>query len=339
MQATPAYRREGRKAGEQMRELQTPLNTPFGLAVTAKEVALGVDLTGQVALVTGGSSGLGLETARVLAACGARVYVPAIDPIAARAALKGIDGTEVWPVDLIDPASIKAFATAFLERQSRLDLLVLNAGVMAMPLFRDADGHEGHFSINYLGHFRLTVLLWPALLAAAKSRVVVLSSRGHQLCDVDFKDLDFERRPYDKWMAYGQSKTANALFAVALDTRGRPHGVRAFSVHPGMIMTPGIRHLTRSEFDAVGAVAPDGSPIIDPTRDMKTVEQGAATTVWCATGPELDSIGGVYCENCDVARIEPSEGFGVRPYAIDPERAERLWRVSTSLTGLDIARA
>lgn len=249
-----------------MGELQTPLHTPFGPAVTAEEVARGVDLAGRVALVTGGSSGLGLETVRVLAGCGASICVPAIDPIGARAALKGIDGVEVWPVDLINDVSIKAFATAFLERQSRLDLLVLNAGVMARPLFRDEDGHEGHFSINYLGHFRLTALLWPALLAAERSRVVVLSSRGHQMCDVDFDDLDFVRRPYDKWMAYGQSKTANALFAVALDTRGRRHGVSALSVHPGMIMTPGIRHLTRSEFDAFGAVAPDGSPIIDPAR-------------------------------------------------------------------------
>ncbi|MER9444453.1 SDR family NAD(P)-dependent oxidoreductase [Mesorhizobium sp. M0340] len=320
-----------------MRQLQNPLHTAFGPAVTAEEVARGVNLTGQIALVTGGSSGLGLETVRVLAACGASICVPAIDPVAARAALRGIDGVEVSPVDLIDHVSIKAFATAFLERQSRLDLLVLNAGVMARPLFRDSDGHEGHFSINYLGHFRLTALLWPALLAAGKSRVVVLSSRGHQICDIDLDDLDFARRPYDKWMAYAQSKTASALLAVALDMRGRRHGISAFSVHPGMIMTPGIRHLTRSELDAFGAVAPDGSPIIDPARDMKTVEQGAATTVWCATAPVLASVGGVYCENCDVARVESNGGFGVRPYAIDPDGAERLWCASVRLTGLDIA--
>lgn len=321
-----------------MRDWQTPLCTPFGPSVTAEEVARGVDLTGQVAVVTGGSSGLGLETVRVLAACGASISVTAIDPIAAHAALMGIGGVEVWPLNLINQISIKTFAADFLERHSRLDLLVLNAGVMARPLFRDGEGREGNFATNFLGHFRLTALLWPALLAAGKSRVVVLSSRAHQLSDVNLDDLDFVRRPYDKWTAYGQSKTANALLAVALDTRGRRHGVSAFSVHPGMIMTPGIRHLTRSEFDAVGAVASDGSPIIDPARDLKTVKQGAATTVWAATAPVLDSIGGVYCENCDVARIEPSEGYGVRPYAIDPEMAERLWRVSARLTGLDIAR-
>ncbi|MER8659281.1 SDR family NAD(P)-dependent oxidoreductase [Mesorhizobium sp. M0847] len=321
-----------------MRERQTPFYTPFGPAMTALEVARGIDLTGHVAMVTGGSSGLGLETVRVLSACGASICVPALDPIAAQAALSGIEGVEVWPVDLIDQVSVQTFATTFCERRSRLDILVLNAGVMARPLFRDADGHEGHFSTNYLGHFRLTVLLWPALLAAGKSRVVVLSSRAHQMCDVDLDDLHFVRRPYEKWMAYGQSKTATALLAVALDRRGRRHGVSALSVHPGMIMTPGIRHLPRSEIDAVGAVAPDGSPIIDPARDLKTVEQGAATTVWSATSPELASIGGVYCENCDVARIEPDEAFGVRPYAIDPERAERLWRASASLTGLDIAK-
>ncbi|WP_037389142.1 SDR family NAD(P)-dependent oxidoreductase [Sinorhizobium americanum] len=321
-----------------MREVQSPLHTPFGPAVTAAEIARDVDLTGQVALVTGGSSGLGLETVKALAACGASICVPALDPVAARAALGGIGRIEVWPIDLIDPVSIKTFAAAFLERQSRLDLLVLNAGVMARPLFRDENGHEGHFSLNYLGHFRLTTLLWPALLAAARSRVVVLSSRGHQMCDVDLDDLDFGRRPYDKWMAYGQSKTANALFAVSLDMRGRRHGARAFSVHPGMIVTPGVRHLTHSELEAFGAVAPDGSPVIDPARDMKTVEQGASTTVWCATSPMLASIGGVYCENCDVASVESNGGVGVRPYAVDPERAESLWRASATLTGLDIAK-
>ncbi|MCQ1775838.1 SDR family NAD(P)-dependent oxidoreductase [Neorhizobium galegae] len=320
-----------------MREAQTPLHTGFGPAVTAAEIAHDLDLTGQIAVVTGGSSGLGLETVRVLSASGARVWVPAIDPAAARVALRGIHGVEIWPLDLIDPVSIKSFATTFLARHQRLDLLVLNAGVMARPLFRDNNGNEGHFSINYLGHYRLTAMLWPGLLAAAKSRVVVLSSRGHQLSDIEFGDLDFRQRPYDKWMAYGQSKTASALFAVALDARGRQHGVRAYSVHPGMIVTPGIRHLSRHELDAFGALAPDGSPVIDPARDMKTVEQGAATTVWCATAPMLDSIGGVYCENCDIAPAEPEASIGVRPYAIDPEQAERLWKVAATLTGLDVA--
>lgn len=321
-----------------MREVQPPVRTRFGPAVTAAEIARGVDLTGKFAIVTGGASGLGLETVKALAACGATICVPAIDPVEARVALDGVGGIEVWPLDLIDQVSIRSFAAAFLERRSRLDLLVLNAGVMARPLFRDQNGQEGHFSVNYLGHFRLAALLWPALLAAGKARVVVLSSRGHQMCDVDLDDLDFTRRPYDKWKAYGQSKTACALLAVSLDERGRHHGIRSFAVHPGMIVTPGIRHLSWSELDSFGAVTTNGSPVIDPARDMKNSEQGAATTVWCATSPALDSIGGVYCENCDVAPAEQDGPYGVRPYAVDPQRAELLWQASARMTGLDIAR-
>ncbi|MFW2231634.1 SDR family NAD(P)-dependent oxidoreductase [Rhizobium leguminosarum] len=320
-----------------MQVVQEPLLTGFGSAVSAMEVVRDADLTGRVAVVTGGSSGLGLETVRALASSGARVHVPALDPVAARAALSGIDRVDVWPLDLADEASVKAFADAFLDRQGRLDILVLNAGIMAQPLFRDPRGREGHFSTNFLGHYQLTALLWPALVAAGTSRVVVMSSRGHQISDVDFEDIDFVRRPYDKWMAYGQSKTANALFAVALDRRGRANGVRAFSVHPGMIVTSGVRHLSRSEFDAVGALEPDGTPVINPAGDKKTPEQGAATTVWCATSPALNSLGGVYCENCDIASVETERPVGVRPYAIDPERAECLWRTSAMLTGLDIA--
>jgi NAD(P)-dependent dehydrogenase (short-subunit alcohol dehydrogenase family) len=301
------------------------------------EVVRDSDLTGLVAVVTGGSSGLGLETVRALTSCEASVHVPALDPVAAQAALRGIDKVEVWPLDLGIEASVGAFANAFLDRWGRIDILVLNAGIMAQPLFRDTRGHEGHFSINFLGHYRLTALLWPALLAVRTSRVIVMSSRAHQMSDIDIQDIDFVRRPYDKWTAYAQSKTANALFAVALDRRGRASGIRAFSVHPGMIVTPGIRHLARAEFDAVGALDPDGTPVIDPAADKKTPGQGAATTVWCATSPTLNSLGGVYCENCDIASVETEQPYGVRPYAIDPEKAESLWQMSVMMTGLDIA--
>ncbi|WP_307233420.1 SDR family NAD(P)-dependent oxidoreductase [Pararhizobium capsulatum] len=302
----------------------------------AMEVARDVDLTGRIAVVTGGSSGLGLETVRALASSGASVHVPALDPVAARTALSGIENVDVCALDLAEEASGKAFAHAFLDGHGRIDILVLNAGIMAQPLFRDTRGHEGHFSINFLGHYQLTMLLWPALVAAGTSRVIVMSSRAHQMSDVDFEDIDFDRRPYNKWIAYAQSKTANALFAVALDRRGQANGIRAFSVHPGMIVTPGIRHLSRAEFDAVGALEPDGSPVIDPAADKKTPGQGAATTVWCATSPLLNSLGGVYCENCDIASVETESPFGVRPYAIDPARAERLWRRTAMMTGLDI---
>ncbi|QIO77337.1 SDR family NAD(P)-dependent oxidoreductase (plasmid) [Rhizobium leguminosarum bv. trifolii] len=325
--------------GGKVRVAQEPLLTGFGPAMSAMEVARDADLTGRVAVVTGGSSGLGLETVRALISSGASVHVPALDPVAARAALSGIDKVDVWPIDLADEASVKAFANTFLDRQGRIDILVLNAGIMAQPLFRDTRGHEGHFSINFLGHYQLTALLWPALLAARRSRVVVLSSRGHQISDVNFEDIDFVRRPYDKWLAYAQSKTANALFAVALDRRGQASGVRAFSVHPGMIVTPGIRHLAQAEFEAVGALELDGTPVIDPAADKKTPEQGAATAVWCATSPALNSLGGVYCENCDIASVETERPYGVRPYAIDPEKAERLWQIGAILTNLDIAIA
>jgi NAD(P)-dependent dehydrogenase (short-subunit alcohol dehydrogenase family) len=319
-----------------MKPAQTPLGTAFGPFTTAEEVAGNINLSGRVAIVTGGVSNLGRETVRVLASRGARVVVPARDINAARKALSGIPRMDVMHMDLLDPDSVRRFAGEFLALHKVLDLLILSAGVMATPLFRDADGHEGQFATNHLGHFRLTAALWPALHAAGGARVVVLSSRGHQIGGFDLTDLDFNRRPYDKWLAYGQAKTANALFAVGLDARGREHGVRAFSVHPGSILGPLARHLSREEIDAFGAVNPDGTPVIDPARDMKTPEQGAATTVWCATATELERIGGVYCENCDIAPVEAQGRFGVRPFAIDPTAAEALWSQSVRMSKSDL---
>lgn len=320
-----------------MSPAQKPLGTPFGPFTTAEEIARDIDLAGKTAIVTGGASNLGHETVRVLASRGAHVIVPARGVDATRKALSGIPRVEIVTMDLLDPASVRRFADGFLAEHGSLDLLILNAGVMATPLFRDAEGHEGQFATNHLGHFRLTAALWPALRAANGARVVVLSSRGHQLGGLDLDDLDFIRRPYDKWLAYGQAKTANALFAVALDARGLEHGIRAFSVHPGSILGPLARHLSREEIDTFGALNKDGTPVIDPTRDMKTPEQGAATTIWCATGTELDGIGGVYCEDCDIAPIEAEGRFGVRPFAIDPNTAEALWSESARLTGCDLS--
>jgi NAD(P)-dependent dehydrogenase (short-subunit alcohol dehydrogenase family) len=273
---------------------------------------------------------------RVLASKGARVIVPARDVEGARRSLSDIPGVETVALDLLDPHSVRSFAGAFLATQRSLDFLILSAGVMATPLFRDAEGHEGQFATNHLGHFRLTVALWRALCAAGGSRVVVVSSRGHQLGGFDLGDLDFVSRPYDKWLAYGQAKTANALFAVGLDRRGSGHNVRAFSVHPGSILGPLARHLTREEIATFGATEEDGSPVIDPLRDMKTPEQGAATTIWCATARELDGIGGVYCEDCDIAPVEAEGRFGVRPFAIDPEIADALWAESVRMTGCNL---
>lgn len=319
---------------------QKPIRSGFGFSTTAEEALGARDLTGKVAIVTGGYAGLGLETTRVLKKAGATVIVPARTAEKARANLKGIPGVEIGAVDLLDPGSIDAFAESFLASGRPLHLLINNAGIMACPLSRDARGYETQFSANHLGHFRLTQRLWPALVKAGGARVVELSSMGHRFSDVDFDDPNFERRPYDKWRAYGQSKTANALFALGLDRRGEGRGVRAFSVHPGGIWTDLGRHLTQEDLDRFGVtLLPDGSIEQGPESRyrFKTVPQGAATTVWCATNPQLDGMGGVYCEDCDVAEVSDGDIHrekGMNAYACDPDRAERLWSLSEELTGV-----
>ncbi|MFJ9116987.1 oxidoreductase [Streptomyces sp. NPDC102394] len=326
-----------------MTTAQQPLPSGFGAASTAEEVIEGVDLTGKVAIVTGGYSGIGLETARVLRSAGAEVLVPARDLRRARAALETVPGAEVECLDLLDPASIDAFAEKFLASGRPLHILVNSAGIMATPLTRDARGYEAQFATNHLGHFQLVARLWPALVAAGGARVVSVSSRGIRFGGVDFDDLHFERRPYEPFVAYGQSKTANALFAVELDRRGRDVGVRAFSVHPGIIIDTGLaKHVSAETVHASGAVDEQGRPVRDPARQLKTVAQGAATSVWCATAARLDGRGGVYCENCDISPLvapeeeaawrSGAETAGVLPYAVDPEAAARLWEVSERLT-------
>ena len=316
---------------------QTPIGSGFGAASTAMEVVSGIDLSGKLAVVTGGASGLGFETTRALVHAGAEVIVPARSPERASTALRALAGATVELMDLADPHSVAAFAGRVVTAGRPVSILVNSAGIMATPETRDADGHEAQFATNHLGHFRLTLGLWPALLAAHGARVVSVSSRGHQIAGVDFEDMDFRVRPYDKWIAYGQSKTANALFAMALDRRGRNHGIRSFSLHPGQILTDLARHLSAEEIASFDALDEAGRPIVDPERGMKTVEQGAATSVWCATSPELNGMGGVYCEDCDVAVVnEPSVGRkGVSRWACDPDAAESLWQVSAAWTGLD----
>ena len=290
-------------------------------------------------------SGIGLETTRALRAAGAQVIVPARDPAKAALALAGLDGVEVEPMDLLDPAAIDAFAAGFLASGRPLHILVASAGIMACPLERDARGFEAQFATNHLGHWQLTARLWLALRRAGGARVVAVSSWGHRHSPVVFDDPNFQRRPYDRWAAYGQAKTANVLFALRLDQLGRAEGVRAFSLHPGSIVGTGLeQHLTREELRAAGAIDADGQPILDPARNLKTPRQGAATSVWCAASPQLDGKGGVYCENCDIAPLvapEGAEGAGVRqvgsrslgvmPYAVDPRAADRLWRLSEEL--------
>lgn len=316
---------------------QTPIGSGFGAASTAMEVISGIDLSRKLAIVTGGASGLGLETTRAFLHAGAEVIVPARNPERARTALRGLAGATVERMDLADPQSIAAFTDRIVSAGQPVSILVNSAGIMATPETRDAEGHEAQFATNHLGHFRLTLGLWPSLVAAGGARVVSVSSRGHQIAGVDFEDIDFRVRPYDKWAAYGQSKTANALFAMALDRRGRSHGIRAFSLHPGQILTDLARHLSAEEIASFDALDKAGRPIIDPARGMKTVEQGAATSVWCATSPRLDGLGGVYSEDCDIAIVNnPSMGRkGVSPWACDPDSAEYLWQLSVAWTGLD----
>ncbi|WP_444438777.1 oxidoreductase [Pseudomonas sp. A6] len=326
-----------------MNTSQHPIPSGFSAATTADEVIRGIDLTGRTAIVTGGYSGLGRETARVFKQAGARVIVPARDVDRARAALAGTVEVEVWPMDLLDPASVGAFADRFLAESPKLDLLVNSAGIMAVPLQRDARGVESHFATNHLGHFQLTTRLLPALRAAGGARVVNLSSFGHRYSPVVFDDINFEHREYNSWLGYGQSKTANVLFTVALDAREAKNGIRAFAVHPGAIVGTGLeKHILQQALIDAGVLDAEGKPIIDPSRNLKTVAQGAATSVWCAVSPQLDGMGGVYCENVDVASLSTFEGGamdmadstrqgGVMPYAIDAEAADRLWRVSEVL--------
>ncbi|RPF30391.1 NAD(P)-dependent dehydrogenase (short-subunit alcohol dehydrogenase family) [Streptomyces sp. TLI_185] len=312
---------------------QQPLGSPFSPTSTAQDVTAGLDLSGTNAVVTGGYSGLGLETTCTLAAAGARVIVPARRPDIARAALANVKGCEVIPMDLTDLASVRAAAAHIRDSLARLDLLMAVAGVMATPERRVGPGWEGQLAANHFGHFALACELYPLLAAADGARVVVNSSAGHTLTDIRWHDPHF-RTGYDKWLAYGQAKTANALFAVHLDTLGRSDGVRAFSVHPGKIITGLQREMALQEQIDRGWVDEHGNVI---ATDFKTPSQGAATGLWAATSPLLADCGGLYLEDCDIAGISGPKASmddgGVRAYAIDPDAAARLWDLSIAATG------
>lgn len=313
---------------------QAPIKSGYGMRTEARDATGGRDLSGKVAIVTGGYSGLGLETTKALAGAGAIVIVPARSAEKAANALAGIANVEQAALDLADPASIDAFAGGFLSRTKKLDILVNNAAIMASPLMRDARGYEAQFATNHLGHYQLTARLWPALKGGA--RVVSLSSIGHRIAPVDFDDPNFEHTEYHKWIAYGRAKSANALFAIGLDQRGQAHGVRAFAVHPGGIMTDLQRYMPDEEKRAMGWIDENG--IVNER--FKTPSQGAATSVWCATNAQLDGQGGVYCEDCDIAaQVAPDskEFSGVRPWAIDPAQADKLWALSEKMTGVRFA--
>jgi NAD(P)-dependent dehydrogenase (short-subunit alcohol dehydrogenase family) len=324
-----------------MTTAQHPLPSGFGHTTTAATALDGADLSGKCVLVTGGYAGIGLETVRVLSGAGAAVVVPARDLPKAEAALHGLPRVDIHAMDLADPASIDAFARAFTASGRALDLLIANAGIMATPLHHDARGYERQFATNHLGHFQLTARLWPSLRQAGRARVIVLSSGAHRFSDIDFDDPNYQHRAYDKWKAYGQSKTSNALFALGLDRRGQEHGVRAFSVHPGAIATTDLqRHLALSDLQAMGFRDAEGNIPPAIAALYKSVPQGAATTVWCAVSPQLAGLGGVYCENCDIAQGVPADATGwdgVMPWATDAARADRLWTLSERLSGVAFA--
>jgi NAD(P)-dependent dehydrogenase (short-subunit alcohol dehydrogenase family) len=315
---------------------QKPLPSGFGAKTTAEEALAGRDLRGKVAIVTGGHAGLGLETTRVLSNAGATVVIGARDPKKARAAVAEMKNVEVGQLDLASPSSIDRFASEFLDSNRALDLLINNAGIMATPLMRDDRGYELQFATNHLGHFQLTARLWESLKRSGNARVVALTSFGHRWGGVDLSDPNFDSRPYDKWLAYAQSKSANSLFAVELDQRGQEHGIRAFAVHPGGIITDLLRYMTDEELKAYGIVRENGVIKNLPDR-FKTVEQGAATTIWCAVSPQLNNKGGVYCADCDISPMVPADSElnnGVRAWAVDKAAAEALWTLSEKLTSV-----
>ena len=311
---------------------QRPIDSGFGAHSTATEVLSGIDLSGRLAIVTGGYSGIGIETTRALAAAGAQVIVPARRRDVAEEALRGLDGVEVGDLDLADLDTVHAFAARILDSGRSVDMLINNAAIMAAPETRVGPGWEAQFATNHLGHFALTNLLWPALAAGSGARVIALSSIGHRRSRIRFDDLMFETG-YEKWRAYGQAKTANVLFAVQLDELAQDAGVRAFAVHPGGILTPLQRHLSREEMIASGWIDEQGNQLLE----FKTPAQGAATATWAATAPALEGMGGVYCEDCDIADVAdgPEAARGVQPYAIDRDEAGRLWTVSAELTGVN----
>lgn len=314
--------------------------SPLAPRATAADVVKTTDLSGKTAVITGGASGLGIETARALLGDGAAVILPVRDATKGEqvaAELRESTGNpqvQVTMLDLGSLSSVRAGAAHILELAPKIHILINNAGVMATPEGHTADGFETQFGTNHLGHFLLTHLLMPALLAAAPARVVSLSSSGHRRSDIVWDDIHFERRPYDRWQAYGQSKTANALFAVGLNGRYAAQGVTANAVHPGGIMTGLQKHMTLEEQRALGWVNEQGEyhPI------FKTPAEGASTSVWAATAPELEGVGGLFLEDLQESEVlddqNPNPLFGYKAYARDPQSAERLWEISERLVGL-----
>ena len=305
---------------------------------TADEVLEGVDLTGKRVFITGGSSGLGQETARAMLEKGARVVLAARDQGKLDAAAKAItngansDHVETLRVDLASLKSIQAGGFEANSRFSEIDLLINNAGVMACPQMLTADGFEMQFGTNHLGHFLLTKLLMPLIFNGVDKRIVNLSSRAHHLSTIDLIDPNFKEREYEKWKSYGQSKTANILFSVGLEKRFSSVGIHSIAVHPGGIVTNLGRHMTDQDMEWMMKRMEETQKA--GGKGLKTIPQGAATTCWAATSVDLSETGGVYCEDCHIAKIddEAADG-GVRSYALEQSTADGLWALSEDLVG------
>ncbi len=310
-------------------EQQKPIDSGFGAKSEPTEVLKDIDLGGKVAMVTGGYSGIGLETTRALKEAGARVLVPARRKDVAASELSGIvDSEDILDLDLADPSSAQSFVDGFIDSGMSLDILINNAAVMACPQMPTKEGWDLQFAVNHIGHFIITEGLLPALMKSAEARIVTLSSTGHKLSGIQWDDVHFENS-YDKWKAYGQSKTAASLLAVEINERMKDENIKTYSVHPGGIFTPLQRHLEKEEMIALGWLGEDGELSEMAAANFKSPTQGASTSLWCATSPMLDEVSGVYCENCDVA-VRQEDGpmaryVGVADWAVDTDEAAKLW--------------
>lgn len=317
--------------------LQKPIGSGFNAKSTTDEVINGINLKGKIAIVTGGNTGIGLETVKTLSGAGATVIVPARDIEKAKKNLQGLANVEITEMDLMIPESVDAFATKFLASGRPLHLLINNAGIMWVPLRSDNRGYESQLSTNYLSLFQLTARLWPALKKANGARVVSVSSGGHQFSDFNFEDPNFIDREYETLLGYGQSKTAINLFAVELDQRAKADHVRSYSLCPGAVGETELgREAPLDLLQRLGYCDAEGKILPEVAASLKTISQGAATTVWVATNPILNNIGGVYCENVDVALLSTDNNIigGIKAYSLDEKNAKRLWALSEEMTGV-----
>ena len=315
---------------------QQPIHSRFDETSTASQVITGIDLNGKTIIVTGGHSGIGLETTKILSEAGATIIVGARDIAKARQTLAEVKNVSIIELDLSEPVSVNEFTNKYRKSFDSCDILINNAGIMATPLLRNSLGYEMQFATNHLGHFQLTANLWNEL-RKSKARVICLSSLGHRFSGIQFDDPNFNIHPYEKWTAYGQSKTANSLFAIHLDKIGKEYGVRAFAVHPGRITSTDLNRFMSDEEKATATSVASTIPNYVPSL-IKSIAQGAATTIWCATSPQLENIGGVYCADCDISPIVENDSpqvNGVRRWAINPAMAEQLWTLSEKLAGFD----